>query len=158
MKKKKKKRGNVWDLFYPAISQAAVSRMPSNISVCVCGCVCIYIFGAFRCVAVGVCAHVCLKGCMWLLGLCCDTCKAGYKLLVTASASHKADGGEWLIFWRCGFLLSVRAFVCVCVCTRDTVHASVSAKSKSVWRQRSLIKHLHLCCLIHMNAGAFKSS
>ncbi len=65
------------------------------------------------CQCVHVCVLVYLKGCMWLLGLCCDTCKAGYKLPVKASASHKSDEGvtHFLKMW---------IFIeCVCVRERE---------------------------------------
>lgn len=72
----------------------------------------------FVCVCASLCGQsheqlsVCMsEGCMWLLGLCCDTCKAGYKLPVKESASHKADGGvtHFVKMW-----IIIKS-VCVCV-------------------------------------------
>lgn len=64
---------------------------------------------------------------MWLLGLCCDTCKASYKLPVTASASHQADGGvtHFLKMW---ILIDC---LCVCACVKEILRVlSVRAESK----------------------------
>lgn len=69
------------------------------------------VFG-YSCQKLSVCMR--LKGHMWLLGLCCDTCKAYNKLLVTARVSHQADGGVTLFLKTWIFIEHACVFLCAC--------------------------------------------
>lgn len=64
-------------------------------------------FTVCRWLSVKVSQHVRI----WLLGPCCDTCKAGYKLPVTASASHLSDRGVACFLKMGDFIERVRVTV-----------------------------------------------